>query len=72
MRDPERIPAILLALAVVWDAHPDWRLGQLLHNILGDKLTHNRYSGAWYDDLFYIEDETLLEALKGAEARDGR
>lgn len=52
MRDPERIERICNLLKEVWKQYPDWRLGQLIFNLTG------RY------DCFYVEDNTLEEALK--------
>lgn len=34
MRDPKRIPRIIDALRAAWEAHPDWRLGQLIVNCI--------------------------------------
>jgi len=54
MRDPHRIERITHLLRQAWDLHPDWRLGQLLSNLLGPGP----------HDLFYVEDhdwETLIE-----------
>lgn len=52
MRNPERIDNILERLKVVWKENPDLRLGQLLLAVI--KM----------DRLFYIEDETLMQALE--------
>lgn len=52
MRDPQRIDNILERLKTVWKDNPDLRLGQLLL----DAVNANR--------LFYIEDETLIQALE--------
>ena len=54
MRDPSRIPEILNALRVVWEARPDLRLGQLI-TIVAEKP---------YAPVFYIEDDTVLRRLK--------
>lgn len=37
MRDPARIDRIVDQLRRVWYANPDQRLGQLVHNLLGDR-----------------------------------
>lgn len=55
MRDPNRIDEVLEALREYWIAHPEMRLGQILVNLVGAKFTA---------DIFYVEDETLLEKLK--------
>lgn len=52
MRDPNRIDVICDLLRDVWKQVPDWRLGQLIFNLTG------KY------DCFYVEDDTLEEALK--------
>lgn len=33
-RDPERIAPMLDLLGALWREHPDWRLGQLLGNVV--------------------------------------
>ena len=33
MRDPNRIPIMLEELKILWETHPDWRLGQLIVNL---------------------------------------
>lgn len=54
MRDPNRIPEVLAILQQGWEKVPDWRLGQLIENL-------KRYIGI--DDLFYIEDDELIEKI---------
>ena len=54
MRDPNRIPEILAMLRQGWEKIPDWRLGQLVENL-------KRYIGV--DDLFYIEDDKMIEYI---------
>ena len=54
MRNKKRIKKVLDKLESVWYLFPDWRLGQLLENIAGDKNA----------DLFYLEDEKLMEQLE--------
>ncbi len=53
MRDPSRIYVICNAIAEIWGNLPDWRLGQLFCNLQA-KLGN---------DLFYMEDKELVEAL---------
>lgn len=55
MRDPNRIDEVLEALREYWVAHPDMRLGQILVNLIGAKFAV---------DIFYVEDDVLLERLK--------
>ena len=54
MRDPNRIPEVLATLQQAWKKFPDWKLGQLIENL-------KRYIGV--DDLFYIEDDELVEKI---------
>lgn len=56
MRDPARIDKILAAVRAAWIKQPDTRLGQLL-----DNLTYQ--PGGGKIDVFYIEDDNLLERL---------
>lgn len=55
MRDPDRIIHLLGELGKQWSRFPDWRFGQLIENI-------KRFYGV--DDLFYIEDDKMLELIK--------
>lgn len=54
MRDPNRIHKVLDYVRRVWERNPDLRLGQLIVN-----LTSERFA-----DLFYVEDEQLLDVLR--------
>lgn len=54
MRDLNRIPEVLVMLQQGWEKVPDWRLGQLIENL-------KRYIGV--DDLFYIEDDKMIEYI---------
>lgn len=53
MRNPNRIAKVLEVLSNCWEKYPDWRLGQLFCNL-------QRATGT---DLFYIEDEKMIELL---------
>ena len=53
MRDPERIDKVMEALGEVWKRAPDWRFAQLFCNV-------QRMMG---NDLFYLEDDKLVEAF---------
>ena len=57
MRNPDRIPEIMNLLTEIWLEVPDLRLCQLLH---AAKNQINYPS----NDLFYLEDEDLLNGLK--------
>lgn len=54
MRDPKRIAVLLRILEIGWEKVPDWRFGQLIENF-------KRYIGK--QDLFYIEDDDMMEEL---------
>lgn len=56
MRDPERIDAVIDMVREAWKTEPDWRLGQLIVNI-------SRAAG--YEDPFFLEDDRLMQILKG-------
>ncbi len=53
MRDPDRIAKIVVKLGVAWSHVPDWRLGQLVSNLLG--------TGP--QDVFNLEDDELEKLL---------
>lgn len=55
MRDPNRIPKILVLLKKVWEKYPDLRLGQLVENIARDM--------GW-NDAFYVSDDDLEKELR--------
>lgn len=55
MRDIKRLAPILNELAEIWYTVPDWRFGQLVENF-------KRFTEV--EDLFYIEDDKMLEVLK--------
>ena len=58
MRDPNRIPEIIVELQKAWLKCPDLRLGQLIcsASYLVDKNQK--------DDPFYVEDDKMLEGIK--------
>jgi len=53
MRDPNRIEPMLTLIRKIWYRSPDLRLTQLIMNAL--KMA---------EDPYYVEDETLIKALK--------
>ena len=55
MRDPKRITPLMTEFEKQWKRFPDWRFGQLIENI-------KRFYGV--DDLFFIEDDKMLELIK--------
>ena len=58
MRDIKRIDEFCHALANYWHMVPDWRFGQLVYNVLSEYEADTGY------DMFYPEDDELLEYLK--------
>lgn len=55
MRDIKRLALILNELTEIWYNVPDWRFGQLIENF-------KRFTEV--EDLFYVEDDKMLEVLK--------
>jgi len=56
MRDPKRIKRVISKVEELWKVNPDWRLTQLIMNVL-----------SMNSDPFYIEDEQLEKALDDFE-----
>ena len=56
MRDPKRIPEILKMIQMLWEKNPELRLCQLLYAVI--RTPNNQ------GDLFYYEDDLLLEDLE--------
>ena len=54
MRDIKRIKIITILLEEAWKLEPDWRLGQLISNLLGTGR----------QDVFFPEDEEWEKLLK--------
>lgn len=55
-RDPTRIPKIMDQLERVWEQNPELRLLQLLISVIRPSEPA--------PDLFYVEDEVLLDLLE--------
>lgn len=67
MRDPDRIAKMMTILGDLWEDNPDWRLGQLIENVMfatsGDRVNgHHRC-------MFHIEDDVAEQALVEAAKR---
>lgn len=56
MRDPERIPHVCQMVQDLWQFHPDWRLGQLIYNVMRVEL------GPGFN-MFAIEDDVIEAGL---------
>jgi len=52
MRDPKRIKEVLALIEDIWARNPDLRLCQIIQSCYGT------------EDIFYVEDEELIEQLK--------
>lgn len=55
MRDPNRIPVLLNEISRIWTEHPEFRLSQIIGNVLPSKFQNDSY---------YLEDDELLQLLK--------
>lgn len=53
MRNPDRIDRIINKVRDFWKIYPDWRLGQLVSNIVQNDMT-----------IFHIEDEDFEKRLE--------
>ena len=69
MRDPNRIPKVLEAVQKFWEKNPDWRLGQLLINVIAESRVAPR-SITLGGEVWNCEDDKLLEYLEKMEKRD--
>ena len=58
MRDPNRIDYYCDELAEIWHKVPDWRMSQLMVNIM------LAYSNKYGHDAFYAEDADFMEFIK--------
>ena len=58
MRDRNRIPGYAQRLAAVWAKVPDWRLSQLLTNVILDYISEHDI------EPFYMEDEQFLAYIE--------
>ena len=74
-RDPKRIPITLNGIKKIWEKQPELRLGQILDNFLTykewtenvdivDKDENYRSFTILKSQLFYVEDDDLLEGLE--------
>lgn len=63
MRDLDRIEKILVELEIYWlnPGNEDLRLGQIITNLM--PIGHN-------NDIFYIEDQELLDLLREANNKE--
>ena len=74
-RDPKRIPTTLNGIKRIWEQQPELRLGQIIDNFLSykkwtenvdfiDKDENYRSFTILKSQLFYVEDDDLLEGLE--------
>lgn len=71
MRDPERIPSVLAAVERLWQAYPDWRLGQLLCNVASWVQVDAEFVWNLEDDELMAEIERHLCQRKAYEELAG-
>ena len=67
MRDPNRIPAILNELSILWKKWPDMRLCQLL-TYVETKIAEREHRDP-NGDLYNLDDRLVLEALQEINSR---
>lgn len=67
MRDINRIKPFCKRLEKMWESVPDWRFGQLISNFFGDILAEEGSV-----DIFFMEDDKMLEHLKKFNYLDKR
>ncbi len=53
MRDPNRMPVLLMKLQELWEKYPDMRFMQLINNL-------QTREG---NDMFYVEDDMFIELI---------
>lgn len=58
MKDPNRIDGIIDELLALWKENPDWRLGQVIANVV------RAQTGAAHCDPFYLRDDEMLEGIR--------
>jgi hypothetical protein len=68
MRDPKRIKTTLDLIRSVWESYPDLRLGQLIVNTRPQGLD----TIDSFEDIFYLEDEKLVERIKATYFGGGK
>ncbi len=61
MRDPNRIPEVICALASYWMKNPDLRLSQIVSNASNTYRARKGLSAN--NDVFHFEDDDLLSVL---------
>ena len=64
MRDPARIDRILKEVRELWLKVPDWRLGQLVCNV----VSSGPDSRESFSAIFYLEDERFEKLLASLSA----
>lgn len=59
LRDPNRIPKVINTIQEIWSKYPDLRFVQLVEIL---KFSISNTTGK--EDLYYMEDEELVEKLE--------
>lgn len=62
MSDSNRIDEILEELSIYWKMHPDLRLAQIISNAFSNAFSIRSMRTG---DIFFMEDDKILEYLKG-------
>lgn len=63
MRDLERIERIILKINNIWLANPDWRLGQLIVNIMSKQSESGLLMRPTESEIFNIEDDKFEKRI---------
>ena len=58
MRDPNRIEESCNRLAEIWHQVPDWRLAQLMMNLISS------YHQTHFTSIFHMEDEAFINYIE--------
>lgn len=66
MRDPKRINKILEQIKEIWKANSDWRLGQLVINVMSSDSVSGLPMRPTENEIFNFEDDELINALDKA------
>jgi hypothetical protein len=64
VRDPKRIDKILKMIEKLWKANPDWRLGQLVVNVMSTDSGSGIPMRPTENEIFNFEDDKLIKAFE--------
>lgn len=63
-RDPKRIKKILKKIERLWEKNPDWRLGQLVINVISTENVSGLLLRPTREEIFNFEDDKFEELIK--------